>query len=1075
MYTKNNHIVLKNDIIDGIMFFLVFLVGSVSLLQGAEDWRQYIKGLSDKGHYDIVLDYLQTASEKSNCPVDLKEELDYQKGVALMEQLKTLTVMERRSVLGTIHKSFQNFIENHPEHDKILEAKANLSQIIIYESKYIIAVAKAGPIGDEDRRQARQSLDQADKLIQDALGLARQRVEKLENKSDKQSTSDLEMAKGLYLNLRIQQAALPADRAETYLKNSEDAKKELKLAQTQLKEVCEKYKQYTGSYNAQYRQALIALQLEDYEEAQKITLELSSLPLEPAFYSILMETLLLKYKIFWGMEQTISEQEQCKTLLKLVQQFYNWKSNGSLPSQMQTTSTGQELHIMVVRAIIRLEEIGNKDRAEYIKVTKDVFGITETPFIKIVRNSNRMISYSRQMLEFVRNEAGSLAGSAEELLKSSFFDSIRKELEESSGNWNGLLVKARQSWQTYIRAYQDLQDASPGQSKIDAQKQFELQQDNVDHNLSAFLALAKKEKELKEDQQKEYNELRMNRTTLYFMRKEYKEAVIQAAEIIREKENSEGPRAAELALVSLRQMLASARDDGDDEKIKAIEQQIQKLIGIIKLRWDNEKTENQPSVVQEAFLVQIDMAINRGDLKEAQTILDQIPQDSSRRATAELRFGRSLWSSYLRLAAEENTEKKNQEQLTILLENARQTLSDGLVRILAASNVQQDEMNTVYSAFTLAQIYLVKNDASNAIKWLTHPVIGPYNLVSTVIEKKKTEEVTSSAEIDSSERSFQLATLILMLRVQVRLGNLEEAEKVSSQIEIFAKNEEKGTEQLTAIYIQLGKQLEEQLRQLSVESNNPDKQKEIVQVSQGFERFLEKISQRQNGNTWSSLRWVADTYMSLGRGISGSLTDAPPEAIAYYTKAGRTWQSVLYRIKAEPEWANNPKAFSIASVRLAECLRCTGRYDKAMEILLPALKEAPNSLDLQMEGARICQAQGRNDKNAYLQAILGCQSQDNGKNLVWGWNTIIMRLSRNMEKDPRLKDTFYDAYLNKFACRYLYTRRLTDANEIKKQAAEAERELLRLKQLHPELGGPLFRKKFEDHLKRLQKQQNEKG
>ncbi len=122
-----------------------------------------------------------------------------------------------------------------------------------------------------------------------------------------------------------------------------------------------------------------------------------------------------------------------------------------------------------------------------------------------------------------------------------------------------------------------------------------------------------------------------------------------------------------------------------------------------------------------------------------------------------------------------------------------------------------------------------------------------------------------------------------------------------------------------------------------------------------------------------------------------------------------------------------------------------------------------------MEAARTYQSWGREDPKMYLKAILGgSYDNDKTKRQIWGWNGIIRRISNNID---RLRDEYYGAYDGKFRCCILYAAGTADAAEKKKLLEGCEKEIARIVQLRPDVGGedwfPIIDKDLKDIRKAL--------
>ena len=189
------------------------------------------------------------------------------------------------------------------------------------------------------------------------------------------------------------------------------------------------------------------------------------------------------------------------------------------------------------------------------------------------------------------------------------------------------------------------------------------------------------------------------------------------------------------------------------------------------------------------------------------------------------------------------------------------------------------------------------------------------------------------------------------------------------------------------------------------------------------------------------------------------------KAADYFKKAGKTYLTILNRIKAEPEWAAAENAVTATTIRLSNSLKQLGLYGKSLKVLLPIIETNESNLEIQITAASILQEWGTKNRSVYVKAIQGAVPKKDGRNSVWGWNRIIALLARNIDKSPLYKEKFYNAIIHKMECRIAWTVGITDKAERVKQANAGETELLKLYRLHPDLGGPVTFKKMESFLK----------
>jgi len=471
-----------------------------------------------------------------------------------------------------------------------------------------------------------------------------------------------------------------------------------------------------------------------------------------------------------------------------------------------------------------------------------------------------------------------------------------------------------------------------------------------------------------------------------------------------------------------------------------------RMIAIAKLITERWKGEPE---ADEAWMMLIRNAVVCGDPKTALEYLGNVPADSPRRGEAELMTGQSLWSGYLKASRLPDAEKPPQAELDAMVEKAQQTLEAGINRMRKPLEQGGEITYTlVASVLSLAQIYIGAGQADQAVAWLDDPKIGAMTLVA--------------ANDPATDRgNFRTETYKAALRAYVAVQQLDKAEAAMNALEKSLGAG--GGAKLTKIYISLGRQLEELLTRLRAEGKND----EAAKVCDGFEMFLTRISQRKEGNTFSSLNWVAETFQSLGAAMDPGGKTLPAEAQQYYTKAAACYGKILERCAADKQFAPAGADTSI-KIRLAKCLRRQGKYKEALDLLEEILKVRNMMIDAQVEATYTYQSWGKEKPIAYLAAIKGgrkhTRSDGTPYYVVWGWGKIAKMVMRS----PKHQNVFHEARFNLADCRFRLAQSQTGA-ERKATMKQAENDILIVKRLYPTMGGEEWYKKYDELLKKIQK------
>ena len=130
------------------------------------------------------------------------------------------------------------------------------------------------------------------------------------------------------------------------------------------------------------------------------------------------------------------------------------------------------------------------------------------------------------------------------------------------------------------------------------------------------------------------------------------------------------------------------------------------------------------------------------------------------------------------------------------------------------------------------------------------------------------------------------------------------------------------------------------------------------------------------------------------------------------------------------------------------------------------LAKSPTTLDAQFEGALTYESWAANLKpstayKAYSAALKGGRPGADKKNIIWGWDTISQKTSR----DPKYRDKFFES-------RYHVALVLYRMGTLKKRKSElqsAAKVINRVEALFPDLGGAEMKAKYKKLLQQAEK------
>lgn len=1008
---------------------LSFFFCGAGSLSAQSHWKEMLRGLLERHYYDTAIDFVNYAGNLPDCPMELKEQIDYRIGTIHLDAL-----IRGEAPLGfeqhceQARESFLRFLKEYPQHEEAFHANYNLGILFLEQGRRIRercdALEDSPAQIQELRLAAREKLRESDLYFNAAERIAYEIAKQLRDdprgNEDPQKLEKRRTVYGQYLDSRIRIAVVHFETAYTYDPSSDDFVRIMFDSYKKFHELTLKYKNYTGSLESKLWEAKSLFALNEMDSARTILSELVILPDIPQFQPILLESLQIILEI------NLSNPTEQK-LRDSMERIDRWSNSLSETDRMSPHYA--PLNLWAGKTCMRYADFCSEPEKQLAK----------NQAFEFFNSVNSGAPQSREAAQWIRGLGR----------KTSPGSSDTMELSQ----WKR---EAELQYQEYLRITRSLGESAREKDSFERQRMQSLQKTSAREALALYRIIL--EQQDSSWNPEERNSLHLKMSTLFWTLEKWEEILV-IGEYLMDKypAGSFGTRGAEFAIKSARRIFLEER--GNQRNTDWIFDRIVRISDRILARW-----ESHP-IGQESLLIRMETELDRGSLEEAKRFINDIPENSSRRIAAEQQLGIALWNLYTRENSQLREEKPEIGPLSLtpeqLLEQARLHLEKALSsKERESHSATAPDFSTASCCTTLAQIYLMRSDPKKAVDILENPNFGPLKT------------------LDSGDWPLSLKTHILTiaLRAQVESGELDGAEEILARLESVSSARESGPpensvpgqengEELSGLlrtYLLLGRQFENRIQSL-LKSGTPD---EVDNALVSFERFLEQILQkgRRSGAEDSSFLWVADTYQRLGSTISGDpdsfSTDFPEDSprkvksLEFFSKSGEIYRGILQ---------HDPRDSAIR-YRLALVLRAQQQYEPSREIFTELLQEAENRLDVQLEAARTLQMSGKIDRNNYYKAIVGDRKTSDGKNLIWGWNEIIRKVA-NREQHEQI---YYEAYYNKVLSRILLARTLGgDSRE--RELRGAENNIRQLQQLHPSLGGPDWSRKFHELLEELKK------
>ncbi|HBT78320.1 MAG TPA: hypothetical protein DEB39_15665 [Planctomycetaceae bacterium] len=984
-------------------------------------WKLFLDALGQDGYYDTALDYLNWMDTVPFCPPELKTQMDYQIAMVHLDAMESGRLfLKQTDHLKCCRESLAKFLGEHPDSEYVFETNTTLGNLLLQEGRSAIlrSTLETTPVGDRPRlvEEARSKFQEALKYFETADKLAVEAARKVMAAGGTPDTQPVPFGRVIAGKIFVNLVGLEI--AKTYPKDGDDFKKRIDAVAVAFEKLGSKYSEYAAGFEAKLYAAKAYRDLGDTRKTREILAELNVLSGEE-YMRILTGSLLLTLEI------NLAEKNYQDSITRVAA----WADN--VPLVYRNSAEGQTIYLEGAKTLIAYaESIQGTDKPGADRAIRTAGG-----YLRAIRLSNTDTSREAQKL-LVKVGAVQPAKSGE-------IATYADANERSDEDFRNLVVA--------VNAYRDAGDNA---ARLEAQKRLLEIGARCELSIQRTISMRETDTPIQE-----INRLRAQLANVYNIVGKRLEAAILANFIARRYSSEpDADKMASMAVKLFRTVFIeekNARKANPNADPTGYADELERLADFIMQRWRDKE------VADEVMLIRMMTAIESGRFDEVREMIAAAPAGKPYRTEAELRLGLALWSACVAAQKQSEEARPSKKKLREMLDDSKKELETGMKRKLEqiADGAAVDWV-AVHSAITLAQIALNDDDSAGAVAWLNREKAGPMTLI-----RNPPSGISLADDLRINDNT-KLSVYMMQLRAEVGAEQLDKAETTMNELEELIKAEHGDNDQkLTAVYVSLGRQLEERLKELNESGDTSQRDK----LTKGFELFLKRIRERKEGNTFQSLYWVADTYYRLGNGLTPEGGKGPEEAMRYFKEAAATYVTILRKIEAEPEWAP-PKAENTIKVRMAESLRQYGdpkAFKLGMQYLSALLEETENRIDIQLEAARMYQAWGASDPAMYLKAIGGGDPDgDRSKRHIWGWNGIIKRTSNNID---RFRDEYYGAYHGKFRSCIGYAAAEKGTENAKKLLDGSLRDITRLVQNRPDVGGEEWLPKIDRAYRDIQK------
>jgi hypothetical protein len=993
----------------------------------AEQFKPFLDGLRDRKLFDMAMEYLDRMRNSPQLVTDVRQTIMYEEGCTLVEWSRD----ERDQATKKLHldraqQKFDEFIKANSAHPLAAMAATQMGNVLVERGDMLIQQAeRQSAKKDELQKQARVYFDQALVVFKDAETKFGERTAVfkgmgfIDPKKEPQKIEDREQAHRDLIQAMLYVAGVQFETAKTWPEASPERKKLFDASAAKYAEVYDKYRTRLAGLLARIKQGQCYQETGDTKRALGAYGEILVQPdSQDEFRRLKALALHLAMQCWTGDKEKRPEEAITRGEEWLGKARGNEDRNPDWLAVRYYTAVAMKMHADTLKK----EEQNQKDTllAGARKHAQAVSRIQSEHQDKAEKLYRLLAGSSGADKEPANFAEAKERGDSEltEMQNKQQQAAIAPEMKDTENVPKYLKesLEARQKALKYFRLALSLRDGAVPMDDV-----------NVVRYYVCFLE---------------------------YQSGNFYDAAVMGEFLAKKYPQSVGARqGAKIALSAYLNGYNEAKEgerDFDNRHLHDIADYITK-------RWAGE------AEADDAWKVLVAIATREHKMDKAMELLAKIPEASAGRGEAELAAGQALWSDFLsERRKDEKDGRKSQTELDTLKTQAQSTLESGVARLRKPVDEGGEvTYSLAAAALSLAQLYLdsSSNQPEKAAALLDDPKIGPVTLVS-----KKDPVILKGP-------NFAVETYKLALRAAVATQNIKRAQEIMKELDDLIKTggDASAAETATRIYIMLGRELEEQITQLR---RDPTKGDEIKKVSEGFEKFLQRISESEAGNTLSSLNWVAQTYYSLGNSFDTGGATLPPESLAYYEKSRATDEKILKAGTALAGFTDDSKLN--VQLRQAKCMRRMKQFKAAVDLLEGVLKQKPMLLEAHKEAA-LCYEDWAGTKDPagkvtyYDLAIKGARKSSKDKygreeNTIWGWN----KLANMVARDKKFDEVFHEARFHLAQCHWLQSQ---EQKGTEKQATlqQAETDIIYTTRLKPDMGGEEMKRKYDNLVRTIQK------
>ncbi|MCA9041899.1 MAG: hypothetical protein KDA65_16210, partial [Planctomycetaceae bacterium] len=878
-----------------------------SLLRAEENTIPFLQGLREREYFDIALYYIEQQQQRPNLDPQMATRLEYEHAALLLESASQFRNPDsRQQRLNLAAKGLQEFVEAHPDHPQVGEANRELAKVHLNNAR--VALWEAESERDQQkqdglRKQARDEIELAREIFRKALPQLTAEYGKFPPHIDSNENEAQYREKK-----QLEQSII----------NSR-----LELAKCTYEEA-QSYPEGSPEFRERLSRAIDEFELLHYEFRNQTGGHYARLWQGKCYEEL--DELTKALGIYTQILSQPQSSPAVERLQDLAEEFRLICLNH--PDQTEYEQVIQEANHWITNTRKRRYSAAGLGILWQRALAYEAFALTLPEGTSRRHNLRQALNDAEEVLRFPGRHKGLAAQMARRLSQQ-----LRGE-ENAPENFVEALDRAQQ----LMNQLSDIKaewDEARNNNEVNLKSKQSIYEDHLARTKEA-LQLAD---DLRDNQTKpaELAQLFYYRAYIDYLTQNSYAAAVRAEYVAHQfatVDSEMAERAAVLSVASFAQALNKSGETGRAANLRMMEQAARYTLKV----WPtSDMAANACQLMGQAF----------AEGKEYQKAADwyfRTPSGSVREAHNHVLGGQALWQTYLQSRKSHGAESPTAEEQK-LLSSAESELQQGVQFLQKFSSAPPLELIT--GKATLAEIYSRQNQNEKTIELLTQ---DPASVIG-VIE-------AGDSQLPLSE-TFAFSVYRLLLKAYVGVRDVEQALATMQRVEKLGEaNSQSST---VSIYVQLGKELERELN----EREAAGEQEELAEIRKNFEQFLEGLYKQKEGQSFSSLFWIAETYNSLGN----SLPDrSSQEAVEFYHRARSAYQTILERDADNPEFITDEQETGI-KLRLATTLGNLVDYAGANKMMEDVVRANPNSLVAQYAAANLLQERGMRPNEGAIPAL----------------------------------------------------------------------------------------------------------